>query len=412
MFYTAPMSKLPIVLLFVLAACGPNVAAGTFEPKLGDVDVQPAMMPDPSDGGVMVGAPQLGQGDHTLASVRLTLIADYGQGLRRPRDLDFNPRRPDELWIVSHDDDSVLIIFDASTEGRRYERRKDAFAMHFMEKVSAIDFGADATTIGKLGTFGTCHETRNTYDDQAPPNDFMGPTLWSSDLSVFAMSDPQGLGAHLDMLHGSPNCMGIAHERDNIYWVFGGKAHSGVGNQRQRPIPAIVKYNFNVDHGIGADHHQDGEIYQYADMQVKDVPGVPSHLFFDKATNILYIADTGNSRVAKLDTLAGMRGESLVGQEPLQAYYRMTGASVQDVVAKSTGHLTTPSGIEMFGGHIFVSDYATGRISAFSPEGELVNWLDTGLEDSLAGMSFGPDGKLYFVDMRTNRVLRVDPLPQ
>ena len=42
-------------------------------------------------------------------------------------------------------------------------------------------------------------------------------------------------------------------------------------------------------------------------------------------------------------------------------------------------------------------------------EGELLNYLDTGLgEGRLSGITFGPDGKLYFVDMVGNQVLRVD----
>jgi hypothetical protein len=39
-----------------------------------------------------------------------------------------------------------------------------------------------------------------------------------------------------------------------------------------------------------------------------------------------------------------------------------------------------------------------------------VNWLDTGLFNALSGMAFGPDGKLYLVDMTGDRVLRIDPV--
>jgi hypothetical protein len=57
-------------------------------------------------------------------------------------------------------------------------------------------------------TFATCQESRNTYNDQAPPNDFMGPTLWPADFDVYAHSNPEAvafvgsdLGSHIDMLH-------------------------------------------------------------------------------------------------------------------------------------------------------------------------------------------------------------------
>lgn len=41
-----------------------------------------------------------------------------------------------------------------------------------------------------------------------------------------------------------------------------------------------------------------------------------------------------------------------------------------------------------------------------------MNQLETGLEPgSIAGMAFGPHGKLHFVDKKTSRVLRVDVKP-
>jgi hypothetical protein len=382
---------------FVLAlcACGPSLATD-LQHGAGSV--------------VLLHAPQLGRGDHSAASVTLTEIAGPAAGLRRPRDLAFNPRRPDELWAVNYDDNSVVVVTDASQATRTTQRLKDAYAVHFMERPSSIAFGADATTIGKPGTFATCQESRNTYGGAAAHNDFMGPALWSSDLTVFAKSDPIGLGAHLDMLHGSPNCMGIAHERDNIYWVFGGKKQTGAGATRHEPLPAIVKYNFNRDHGIGLDDHADGEIYQYAESQVLDVPGVPSHLVFEEATKLLWIADTGNARIVTMDTTSGTPAGVLQAQEPLRAYDRMTGAVLTDVVAASSGLVVRPSGLELFEGLVYVADHANGRISAFDQQGNRLNWLDTGLPaGALAGLAFGPDGKLYLVDMLGNRVLRVDP---
>ena len=41
--------------------------------------------------------------------------------------------------------------------------------------------------------------------------------------------------------------------------------------------------------------------------------------------------------------------------------------------------------------------------------GRIVRHLDTGLAaGSLAGLTLGPDGRLYFVDMLGARILRVD----
>ena len=391
-------------------ACGSDPGPVNEQPLPG-TDAGTEVIPDAGTEDPIVLAPQLGTGE--LSSVELVEIANSTNGLRRPRDLDFNPRVPDQLWIVNAQDDSMTIISDASKPTRKVTGRRDAASNHFMPVPSSIAFGADNTTIGKPGTFGTCHESRNTYGGQAQPNDFMGPVLWSSDDSVFAVQDPYHLGSHLDMLHGSPNCMGIAHERDNVYWVFGGKAHTlGVPFAQQHlPTPAIVKYDFAHDHGVGEDDHADGEIYQYVTDQVSRVEGVPSHLEFDPATSLLYIADTGNARVAVLDTKSGTKGRALQGQEPLVAYHMMDGATLTTLVETSAQVvLDLPSGIALHDGLLFVSDNSTSWIMAFDLTGKLVKKLDTKLPTgSLAGIKVGPDGKLYLVDMIGNRVLRIDP---
>ncbi|AUX37695.1 MULTISPECIES: hypothetical protein [Sorangium] len=70
-----------------------------------------------------------------------------------------------------------------------------------------------------------------------------------------------------------------------------------------------------------------------------------------------------------------------------------------------------PSGIEVHEGIVYATDHATSRFYAFDLTGRLVRTLDTGLPaGSLAGFTFGPDGKLYFVDLRSSRVYRIDPI--
>jgi len=350
----------------------------------------PACGTDEGDG---LTAPQLGSGDRSPGSVTLTPIATATNGLKQPRDLAFNPMRPEELWVVSYDDDSMLIISGAPGDARTYEKRIDGYAQHFMEQVTSIDFGQDATTFGKPGTFGTCGESRNTYNGQAAMNDFTGPTLWSSDLTVFAKMNPNGLGSHLDMLHNTPLCMGIAHEDANKYWAFNGLAGS------------IERYDFAADDGIGNDNHGDGLTWQYAKGMVARVANVPSHLAWDAASSTLYIADTGNARIAKLDALSGTAGARVPTHEtPIQV---MDGAMLETVV---DGDVQKPSGLELHDGLLYVTDNAASRILAFDLDGVLVNYLDTGIAGgALGGMNFGPDGKIYFVDMLGNRVLRIDP---
>lgn len=349
------------------------------------------------DAGITQGV-EIGTGDHSAASISLTQIAAPAAGLAKPTDLGFNPLRPDELWVVNSGDDSVLIITNASTDSRTSERRKDGYAVHFMAAPTSIAFGASPTTFGRQGTFATCQESRNSYGGAAAPNDFMGPTLWSSDLTIFARLNPNGLGSHLDMLHASPLCMGITHQADNVYWAFGGLSN------------AVLKYDFGRDDAIGNDNHSDGEAYQYITGQLKYAAGIPSHLVFRAADASLFIADTGNGRIVKLDTTSGVAGQALQSFEPMAAHARMENAIAADVVSKSSQFLEAPSGLELKNDLLYVSDNATSRISVFTLSGERVNYVDTGLPSgSLAGMAFGPDGKLYLVDMVGNRVLRVDP---
>lgn len=347
-----------------------------------------------------VKAPELGTGDHSASSVVLTEIVTASAGITKPRDLAFNPLRPDELWVVNDGDDGVVIVHDASSESRTTEHRVDVAADHFLAFPAAIAFGQEATTFGLPGTFATCGESRNTYGGTMKMNDFTGPALWSSDLSVFAVKDPAGLGSHLDMLHNTPLCMGIAHERNNRYWVFG-----GLGN-------SIDLYDFGTDHGIGQDDHTNGEYFRYVAGQVKYVQGVPSHLAFRDDDGMVYVADTGNARVAILDPSAAVPGVKVPTKEPMKTSVIMNGATLTDLIAADSGMLERPSGLEIRGDYVYVSDNANGRISAFNFKGERVNYLDTGLPaGALAGMSFDANGKLYFVDMVGNRVLRIDSRP-
>ena len=393
-----PLLLPALALALALAACGPAPIASDGGGSDAGMTAAPL-------------APELGTGDHSATSVGFTVIASSTASLAGPRDIAFNPLRPDEAWVVNHDTESVTIIHDASTMGRTTEWREDGYATHFMADVSAIAFGADATStapiptgVGGLpGTFATTGESRNTYDGQAAPNDFMGATLWSSDLSVFAMYNPMGLGSHLDMLHCSPLGMGIAHESANVYWVIAGRSNGATSTN-------ITKYDFNSDNGVGNDNHSDGEAWRYVEGMVGYAPGIPSHLVFDPATSLLYIADTANSRILALDTTSGTVGAALAPFEPMAGYNRVDGAVLTEVVTAASGILQSPSGLELHDGLLYITDNANSRFFAVDLQGNLANYLETPLAPgSLSGFAFGPDGKIYFVDMLGDQVVRIDP---
>lgn len=130
---------------------------------------------------------------------------------------------------------------------------------------------------------------------------------------------------------------------------------------------------------------------------------------WDAQTKKLYVADTGNKRILSLDPANARNVAPLPGNESIAArdYYEGT---TKTVVSSSAG-LVQPSGLEATGGLAFVTDASTSKISAFKlSDGSLVRSFSTGLPSgSLAGLNFGPEGKIYFVDRQGNCVYRLDP---
>lgn len=335
------------------------------------------------------------------------VIADASaDSLNRATDLGFNPEA-DELWIVNKADDSVTILNAPGTRDQTSEHIIDPYALHFMEKVTSIAFGAP-------DTFATCQDGRNTYNDAASPNDFTGPTLWSSDREIFGTSNPEAvdyvselfggpsdLGSHLDMLHESPQCMGIAWETGNAYWVFDG-FHGD-----------IVRYDFNEDHGVGYDDHCDGDIQRW-EVGVTRSVGIVSHLAFDASSGMLYIADTGADRVVALDTTVGSRGTTLpsVEESPCQAFYQKSGPDHYtweggELVELVTG-IGRPSGLALFQDQLFVAEHATGLIHVYDLTGDEVDVIDTELgAGALQGLEIVEEDTLWAVNGRDDTVVRI-----
>jgi hypothetical protein len=334
---------------------------------------------------------EIGWKDGSPESVALVLIHEPDE-LRDPTDLAFNPANPDELWVVNRKDGSAIIIEHPGTAESTWVRMRDPEAEHFMKRPMGIAFGVVLPEWGQ--TFAVCGDSDNGG------NFFTGPTLFSADLKIFAQQTPGGLGSHLDMLHASPFCRGIAHVEKNVYFVFNSLA------------PALDRYDFVQDHGPGHDDHSDGRIERFVSGEVAGADGVPSHLYYNPADQQLYVADTGNHRIARLDPQSGTPGASfpnLQQEEELAERRLIDGAVIADVVPPGT--LEAPSGLELHGDLLYVTDNATGRFHVFDLDGKPIRELDSGLPPgSLAGFTFGPDGKIYFADLLTSRVYRIDPL--
>ena len=183
-------------------------------------------------------------------------------------------------------------------------------------KRSSIAFGAHLHGDGEYPNFGTATSPATPTTTRAPATTSWGQH-WTSDPEIFGYSNPDAveylsdlfgmpvdLGSHIDMLHESPLCMGIAWEEENVYWVFDGMNNS------------IDRVDFAADHDVGFDDHSDGIITQYIKGEVQRTEDIPSHLEFDPDTGFLYIADTGNNAIKVLDTTSGSRGDTLPVMEP------------------------------------------------------------------------------------------------
>jgi hypothetical protein len=329
-----------------------------------------------------------------------------------PTALAFNPFVPGDLWITLRQPLTDQVCDEGDTTGCPWligrvaivhgatddtpasvEIKQDANAWHFMRRPTALAFNDD-------DTFASCGEawTDNYEDDDIP---FSGPVLWSADPAIFGATPPADSptnSTHIDMLHESPYCMGIAHDHANVYWAFNGDAGS------------LDRYDFHMPHEPGGDDHSDGELERYVTGALARVPEVPSHLAFDPGTGLLYAADSGHGRIVALDTTAGTPGASVMTYDPIQSHYAMDRAKLRELVAP--GRLAVPSGLVLYQGVLFVTDAETSDIVAYDSVGHTLATLATGLPSgSLGGITIGPDGRAYFADAVGRRVVRIEPQP-
>ena len=321
--------------------------------------------------------------------------------------LAFDPTRAGQLWVTLRQfptskacsstvssgcsalEGEVMLVRQATTDPQAVIR-KDGNAWHFMRRPTSISFGDN-------GDLATCGEAR-TDNFEADSPDYSGPVLWSSDQDIFGATPKPGQnGTHIDMLHESPFCMGIAHETDNVYWVFNGKEGS------------IDRNDFHQPHAVGGEDHSDGEVERYVTGQLQRVPEVPSHLSLDAARHELYVADTGHARIVRLAMDSGSAGTDLVSLEndPIKVFHDMSDAQLDEIVPPGT--LTLPSGVVYADDTLIVTDNATSQIWWFKRDGSPLGSVDTGLPTgSLAGVTIGPDGKLYISDLLSGDAYRVE----
>ena len=348
-----------------------------------------------------VGLDVLGAGSHDLAMVNIEVLATAADGLNTPVDVAFNTRSPDQLWVVTYQDDSLTRL-DGADYSNAWTSGSPG-SEHFMRRPMSMAFS-------DFGNFATAQDTDELTQGNLTPEDFMGPTLWD-DSDRF----DGGHGGHLDMLHNSPLGGGIAWETGNAYWYFDGYNSS------------ITRYDFVDDHGYGGAYHGDGIIRRHVEGEVSRTEGVPSHLEYDASTQLLYIADTNNGRIAVLDTTTGRDGAfvgpNYDGADQARAegteMSTLVNGDVLFLVEDEDGeptiqdtNLSAPSGLALSGGYVWVTDNDNSRILAFDMSGLLVDWIELNRPaGSLGGIDVDAEGRLYVADMVAEEVLRISAAP-
>ncbi len=329
-----------------------------------------------------------------LAPPVLTEVADASDQLNRPTDLDFFPiLGKDELWVINQRNEnsggSTLTISDASAETPTdFLHRVDGNAWHFMSLPTGIAFSSDNFNFAN---------SPGVQDANHGGGTFTGPSLWSSDPEIYAQQPPCDLnGSHLDMLHGSPFSMGIAHEVDNVFWVYDDWNKD------------IVRYDFVEDHGPGNDDHSDGIVYRYKNIGIDADGDIPNHMILDKTTGWLYFVDNGNDRVMRLDINSGSISNNLAPiNEALAEHAQIGGFTLETIIEEG---LDRPCGIEIIENRLLVGDYANGDIIVFDMDNDFeeIGRIPTE-ETGLTGIKVGPDGSIWYTNRIQNSLVKAEP---
>ncbi len=311
----------------------------------------------------------------------------------------------------------------ATAENGRARVVRDQNAFHFMRRPSAIAFGVaearlepgDPGTLDARGeplitetqifqdVFATCadHLTANLTDESP----FIGPALWTGDEDIYFTDNlpfSWSNGSHLDMVHATQYCMGMAWERDQVYWVLNGS------------VGSIDRYDFVAPHSPGHFYHDDALItrYLWPDVEFARVADVPSNLEIVDGT--LYIADTGNARIAAMP---------LVGTPEPSGTFRSYEGILADIVRDPVlqdlvgatelraafGPDVQPSGLATYDDEtLVVADSVSGHLGVIDrATGEIVRTIDTGLGAGIGGLTV-MQGTIYFAQMQSRQIFRVD----
>ena len=318
-------------------------------------------------------------------------IANSSDLLNKPTDLDFFPiLGKDELWVINQRTEGVggstVTIADATAATPSdFLSRVDGNSWHFMSLPTAIAFSDDNFNFAS---------SPGVQDANHDGGTFTGPSLWSSDPDIYAQPSG-GNGSHLDMLHGSPFSMGIAHETDNVFWVYDDWNKD------------IVRYDFVDDHGPGNDDHSDATVRRYQNIGIDADGSIPNHMIIDKSSGWLYFVDNGNDRVMRLDINSGEVTSSLGLINEELAEHSAMGNFTTEVIIDSG--VEQPCGIEIFENYLLVGDYATGDIIFYDMTNDFAELGRVAtIEPGLTGVKVGPDGNIWYTNRIQNTLMSIN----
>ena len=320
------------------------------------------------------------------------LIVNSSNQIDQPRDLDFHPNG--DLWVINtgteNSGGSTVKVGSPGAAGQTSLKKQDGNAWHFMSLPSSIAFNNN-------GDFATSTSVLSANHNGST---FTGPSLWSSDPLIYAVDHGPGTnGSHLDMLHESPYSMGIASEKDNVFWVYDDYSND------------IVMYDFAEDHGPGNDDHDDGRIRRFPGMGLSAInQDIVNHLVLDADKKWLYFVDGGNQRILRLDITTGATNgtPSFPQQETLAEYKKMIGFVWEEVVISG---LVQPAGIDIIEDKLVVTDHSNGDIVFYDVNS--IPALEIGRiqtnEPGIMGAVIGPNGKLWYANATLNKVVKIEP---
>lgn len=327
-------------------------------------------------------------------------IAGFLQQVSRPKDLAFQtlPDRQNELWVLNfgtyNSGGSTVLIANPGKSNQTNNYLKDGNSWHFMALPTAIAFADN-------GNWAT---SSSILDANRQGGSFTGPSLWPGDLNIYTrVGNPpvSGVnGSHLDMLHQSPQSMGICHWKEHEFFVFDGfHGH-------------LTYYDFATPHYPGGSDHDDGKVIHYPEISLakSNDEFLPGHMEIDEEKKWLYVVDTERKRVVRVDVNTGNFNANASTRrmhgEPLAQYGEMNNVTWEIFADEG---LTNPCGLAINGDRIFVSDNGTKEIVCFDANsGEQLGRIEVQAED-IMGIEVGPEGNLWYVDYTTSKVYKVVP---